>query len=360
MKHWQETARILERVAALWRAGKDAAVATVVHIAGSAYRRPGARMLVEPDGLMLGGVSGGCLEADVREVALTVLKQGAPRLLHYDTGEDDQVVWGLGLGCNGTTEILVQPLTSEADRETVETLRELLEGEAPFVVSTIVAGACGAGRTLVTRPGGGIIGSSGDAALDRAVARAASEQMALQETIFHELRGARVFTEVFVPPPHLVICGAGDDAMPLAALAAGIGFRITVVDHRAAYLTAERFPAARLHQARPEDGSAGLPAGPNTYVLIKMHSLAHDRAWLQSFLATEAAYVGVLGPRARTDKMVTDLGAGKLERVFGPVGLDLGAEGPDQVALSIVAELLAVRSGRAPRHLRERGVPIHT
>jgi xanthine/CO dehydrogenase XdhC/CoxF family maturation factor len=358
VKHWQETARILERAVRLSQAGQDAALATVVHIAGSAYRRPGAKLLVEPDGRMTGSVSGGCLEADVREVALAVLQEDTPRLLHYDTGDDEQVVWGLGLGCNGTTEILVQPLTGAA-LEASRIVRELLDGETPFAVSTVVAGPSGAGQALVLGSDGRLLKTSGDAALDRELAAAAAQHLTEQESKLHQAHGAQVFTEVFVPPPHLVVCGAGDDTLPLAGLAAQVGFRVTVVDHRPAYLTAERFPEARLHRARPEDGTAGLPIGPNTLVVVKMHSLAQDREWLQNFLATEVSYVGVLGPRARTDKMLAEIGTEKLERVFGPVGLDLGAEGPEQVALSIVAELLAVWSAREPRHLREKRASIH-
>jgi len=359
MKHWQEACSLFERLAELHRAGRSAALATVVHIAGSAYRRPGARMLIEADGRMSGGVSGGCLEADVREVALAALEHNTPRLLHYDTGDDDQVVWGLGLGCNGTTEILVQPLPPGAEAQPLQAVRELLGGDRSFAVATMIDGGA-AGRILVRGPDGSWIGSSGEAGLDRAIDAALTEQLEHGGSRLREAGGARIFAELFSPPPHLILCGAGDDSVPLARLAADAGFRLAVVDHRPAYLTAERFPRARLHRARPEEGVKELPLGPHTMVLLKMHSLAQDRGWLENFLATDVRYLGILGPRDRTDRMLDELGAKQQERIYGPVGLDLGAEGPEQVALSIVAELLAVWSGGSCRSLREKGAPIHS
>ena len=114
MKHWQETRSILDRVLGLGRQGRPCALATVIRIEGSAYRRPGAKLLIEPDGCALGGVSGGCLEQDVRQVGLQVLSSGRARLLHYETGDDETKVWGLGLGCDGRVDILVQPISAEA------------------------------------------------------------------------------------------------------------------------------------------------------------------------------------------------------------------------------------------------------
>jgi xanthine/CO dehydrogenase XdhC/CoxF family maturation factor len=146
VKHWHETAAILDRVARLAEAGERAAIATVVRISGSAYRRPGAKFLVERDGKTSGGVSGGCLEADVREVALQLLRQGPPRLLHYDTGSDDDTVWGLGLGCEGAVDIFVQPVGAEFIRGPGARVRERLAGgtafgvAAPFAIATVVKG----------------------------------------------------------------------------------------------------------------------------------------------------------------------------------------------------------------------------
>lgn len=336
MKHWQETAEILAQAGDAADAGRGAAIATVVRIRGSAYRRPGAKLLVREDGLTSGGVSGGCLEADVRERALRALRDSAPRLLHYETGGDDREVFGLGLGCNGAVDVFVQPVTTPAFLEAARRLRELLAGDEPFTVSTVLTGP-DAGRVSV-RAGAGETGVEAGPA-----------------------GGAQVFTEALRPPPHLLVVGAGDDALPLVRYATDAGFRVSLVDHRPAWLAAGRYPPeVRRFELRAEgEAPPGLQLGRDTYAVVKTHHLAHDREWVRKLLATEVAYVGVLGPRARVEDLLDQVGAAGDGRVFGPVGLDLGADGPEQVALSVVAELLAVRARRAPLHLRERKGAIH-
>lgn len=360
MKHWKETTEILARVGELGAAGRRAAVATVIRIEGSAYRRPGAKLLIEDDGTTSGGVSGGCLEADVREVGLATMRDGTPRLLHYDTGADDNKVWGLGLGCNGSVDIFVQPAADAAAAEVTGRVRELLQGEVPFGVSTVVGGESRVGAALVLGIEGILAGSTGDAGLDRELSREAAHRIAGGESSLHDVGAFRVFTEVQTPPPHLVIFGAGDDSIPLCAYASDAGFRVTVVDHRQAYLSRERFPsAARVFLRRAEEGTNGLPLGPSAYAVVKTHSFAQDREWVRRLLEAGVPYVGLLGPRARTAKILGDVGGIGAGRVYGPVGLDIGAEGPEQVALSIVAELLAVRASRGPLHLREKEGAIH-
>jgi xanthine/CO dehydrogenase XdhC/CoxF family maturation factor len=159
---------------------------------------------------------------------------------------------------------------------------------------------------------------------------------------------------------NLLVCGAGDDSRPLVEFAAAIGFRVVVADHRAAHLTSERFPRARkLLLLRPDEESADLPRESRTCAVVKMHSFKRDSEWVHRLTATDVPYIGVLGPRARTERIVGDLPPRSRDRIFGPVGLDLGADGPEQVAVSILAELLAVSTGREPQHLRERQVSVH-
>jgi xanthine dehydrogenase accessory factor len=355
VKHWQETAAILGEVVRLAAAGERAAVATVVAIERSAYRRPGAKFLVEDGGATQGSVSGGCLEADVRENALAVMRSGTPRLLHYDTGSDDSAPWGLGLGCNGSVDIFVELATAPAALEAARAARALLAGDAPFAVATLVEGA-GAGRAAVVADPAH---TSAAAEPARGLAALAADALVRGETRVATLAGARAFVEVLAPPPHLVVFGAGDDAVPLVRYAADAGYRVTLVDHRPAFLTAERFPAARLFLRRPEDGVEGIPLRAGGCAVLKAHSLGIDRGWLRHALASPVAYIGLLGPRARAEEMQRQLGAAPDPRVFAPVGLDVGAEGPEQVSLAIVAELLAARVGRPPRHLRQREGSIH-
>ncbi len=364
MIHWKETAEVLARLAALAADGRRAALATVVRIVGSAYRRPGAKLLVEDGGGTLGSVSGGCLEADVREVAQAVLASGKPALRHYSSSTDEDVVWGLGLGCDGLVDVLVEPASEGPLAELAPRLRELLAGDAPFALATLVDGEEDLGASLLVNSTGAVHGSLGAAALDAPAAAHArgllAEPSAIPRSEVHGVAGRAVFIEVFAPPPHLLVCGAGDDAMPLVAYAADAGFRVIVADHRPALLQAGRFPrAARLLLARPEEREIALPPAARSLAVVKAHSLARDREWVRRLLAAGFPYVGVLGPRERTATILREIGATGEERVFGPVGLDLGADGPWQVAMSIVAELLAVTARREPRHLATRQEAIH-
>ncbi len=387
--HRKETAEVLGRLAELGAAGRRAALATVVRIAGSAYRRPGAKFLVEEGGETLGSVSGGCLEADVREVARGVVAGGAPRLLHYDTGSGDDTVWGLGLGCEGQVDVFVQPATEGPLAEVAPRLSELLDGEEALVVATALGGAGSEdGPSASPRPrahpilllpaGAEAEGSLGAAGLDRLAAETARARIASGRSGVETVGGRQVFFDVLQAPRHLLILGAGDDARPLAAYAADAGFRVTVADHRPALLAPDRFPKAlAVVRARPEEGPppelahllVGPLTGPLTHpgarrglpamAVVMTHSLAHDREWVRGLLAAGLPYVGVLGPRARTGALLAELDAEDDPRVFAPVGLDLGADGPHQVAFAVVAELLAVLGGRTPRHLAERREAIH-
>jgi xanthine/CO dehydrogenase XdhC/CoxF family maturation factor len=330
VKHWQETERILDRLLLAASQGRPSALAVVVRILGSAYRRPGARLLIERDGATLGGVSGGCLEADVRQVALDALSSGECRLLHYETGSDDTKVWGLGLGCNGSVDVFVQPVVTDVARAFWGGVRRRLQGDEPFSLSLVVDGP-GAGRAAIA---GDVDGPA--------------------------LGPGGLFTEQFVPPPRLVICGAGDDALALSAAATAVGLRVVLVDHRPAFLAGERFPEARArHLLRPDDDLSALRLDRESLAVVMTHSFRHDREWVRRLLASDVPYIGLLGPRARAQRILSEVGGARRERVYGPVGLDLGADGPEQVALSIVAEILAVCASREPRHLREKEEAVH-
>ena len=372
MNHWKETAEVVSRLTELAAARQRAALATVVHIVGSAYRRPGAKFLIEETGGTLGSVSGGCLEADVREVARDVVigtggtgAAGTPSLRHYKTGADEDMVWGLGLGCNGMVDVFIQPATAGPLAALIPCLRELLAGDSPFALATVVDGPDGSaslGAMQLIEADGTVHGSLGAADTGRLAVERAGGLLSSGRSAVQRIDGHGIFFEVLPPPPHLLVCGAGDDAQPLVAYAADAGFRVTVLDHRPALLTPERFPqAARLVPARP-DAAVSLPPAHRSRAVVMAHSLAIDRGWAERHLAAGVPYVGMLGPRERTVTILREIGAeGEIDsgRVFGPVGLDLGADGPRQVAISIVAELLAFEAKREPRHLNERREAIH-
>lgn len=327
MSHWKETTEIVARLRELASRGERAALATVVAIEGSAYRRPGAKLLVSESGAALGAISGGCLEADVREAALAVLAAGEPRLRVYDSRRHDDIVWGLGLGCNGRADVFVQPAIPGPWSSILEPLAEALAGERPIALATDLASG--------------------------------AVEWAIQGAGAPRAESAR-FVENLIPPCHLVVCGAGDDALPLVAYAADAGFRVTVLDHRAALVTPERFPAAfRLRIARPESAELELPESGRSVAVVKMHSYLHDRDWARRLLAAGYPFVGLLGPRDRQERIRAEIGAEGDSRLVGPVGLDLGAEGPHQIAVAIVAQLLATESGREARPLALREAPIH-
>jgi xanthine dehydrogenase accessory factor len=358
MKQWLETREVLDRLAQLTGAGRRAALATVVRVRGSAYRHEGAKLLVAEDGSTTGNVSGGCLEQDVREVALQVVRTGRPELRSYCSSADEIAAWDLGVGCEGEVEVFVEPVTQPRPGE-----RRLLDGREPFAVATIIGmrdAGCGM-RLIVTRHDSD--GDLGSTELNRAVTTRARALLGTEQSGFHEIFGRTVFCDVFSPPPQLVLLGAGEDARPLARLAADLGFRVVVVDRRPGYLTAERFPsAARLVESDGAELLERLALDDASYAIVMTHNFADDAAYLKALLGTPAAYIGMLGPRQRTERIVRNVSAaGPVDeaRIFGPVGLDIGTDGAEQVALAVIAEVLAVRSGRRAESLRERPTPIH-
>ncbi len=357
MKQWLETREVLDFLAGARRGGKPAALATVVRVRGSAYRHEGSKLAVAGDGSSAGNVSGGCLEQDVREVALQVIRSGAPELRSYCSSADEIAAWDLGVGCEGQVDVYVEPAEARPKE------RELLDGRTPFAVATLIGmrdARCGM-RLIVTSASAE--GDLGSADLNTRVTATARELLATGESGIHEIGGRSVFFDVLVPPPQLVVLGAGDDARPLVRFAADVGFRVVVVDRRVGLLTRERFPAAAaLVRSTGDELGAATPLDGECYAVVMNHNFADDQAYLRTLLKTPVAYIGVLGPRQRTDRMLRNLAAqGLLDegRVYGPVGLDIGTDGAEQVALAVIAEVLAVRSGRRARSLRERLAPIH-
>ena len=357
MKQWLETREVLDFLAGARRAGQPAALATVVRVRGSAYRHEGSKLAVAGDGSSAGNVSGGCLEQDVREVALQVIRSGAPELRSYCSSADEIAAWDLGVGCEGQVDVYVEP----ADARSRE--RALLDGRTPFAVATLIGmrdARCGMRLIVTSASAEGDLGSPNVTAGATSKAR---ELLAIGESGIHEIGGRSVFFDVLVPPPQLVVLGAGDDARPLVRFAADVGFRVVVVDRRAGWLTRERFPAAAaLLQSTGDELGGAIPLDVECYAVVMNHNFADDQAYLRALLKTPVSYIGVLGPRQRTDRMLRNLAAqGPVDegRVYGPVGLDIGTDGAEQVAVAVLAEVLAVRSGRRARSLRERLAPIH-
>ena len=344
--------------------GRGAVLATVVGVSGSTYRREGARLVVPVSGQAVGNVSAGCLEDQIADHAREVVATGRSHLAHFDLTDDDEV-WGWGLGCNGTVDVLVEPVERAAP---VAAILRTARAEGTTVAVVTVLEETTLGDRVVVHPGGELTGSLGSPVLDHGATELGLAAIAAGRSHTVAFDGAgRAFVEVVEPPNRLVVCGAGADAPPLVELAARLGWSVTVVDDRPTLLTADRFPHARsLVRSEPERAAATVGTDPRTCVVVMSHNLGRDRGYLRSFLPVRCAYLGVVGPSARLAGLLGELRAQGVvpppeasTRVHGPAGLDLGAEGPHEVALAIVAEILAVRRGAGAGFLRHRQGPIH-
>jgi len=365
-----ELTDVLTAIESLSARGERLALATIVAVRGSTYRRPGARLLVPEEGAPIGNISGGCLENDVADVARIVMSEGHARVVSFDLTADDDAVWGWGLGCNGAIELFVEPADKAA--EVAGALRIALEEERPICMVTVLdSGVSGVdqGNRMLVRPDGTTQGSLGDAAADAAAAAAGVELLGRERSEIRELaQGVRAFVEVLEPPLRLLICGAGHDAVPLVAAAANLGWSPVVADDRPVFLTHERFPqaAAFVPLERPEDIAAAGAVDERTFAVVMTHNFLRDKDYLRSLLGSPVRFIAMLGPSARTQRLLHELreegveiGDEDLARIHGPAGLDLGAEGPEEIAAAIVAEIVATKRGRGGGFLRDRPGPIH-
>lgn len=360
-----------------------AALVTVVRTVGSSYRKPGARMLVDAAGGSVGSISGGCLEDDAREHAVAALASGRPALVRYDTTSDGDIVFGSGLGCQGIVHVLIEPLPAPgaAADPLAPVSRALAERRAGALASVFAveppdaADGPALGSFLwVDDLTPSAAGTITDAALVAEVARDAREGLRRGRPAVrgYGLAGGgrvEVFIDVIRPARSLLICGAGDDARPLARLGQELGWRVRVVDARRAYATRARFPDVdELTVCPSAEFGARVPVEPGEAVVLMTHHYLHDKNLLGALLDTQAGYLGVLGPRRRTERLLAELAKGNrrgafgqrsLRRIHGPAGLDIGAESPEQIALAIVAEIEAVSAGRRGGVLRKRRAPLH-
>ena len=368
-----ELTDVLSAIESLSARGERLALATIVAVRGSTYRRPGARLIVPEEGPLVGNLSGGCLENEVAQVARAVVEEGRARLVSFDLTADDEAVWGWGLGCNGAIDLFVEP--AEKAAEVARALRMAVEEERPISLVTVLGSSVPGveqGNRMLVRPDGGARGSLGDAALDAAARKAALELLAHERSEVRTLPGssgeASTFVEVLEPPLHLVICGAGHDVRPVVEAAALLGWAPIIVDDRREFLSPDRFPDAAtfVHVEHPEDVADAAPIDERTFVVVMTHNYLRDKDYLRSLLGSPARYIAMLGPGARTERLLTELreeGVSvtdeDLERIHGPAGLDLGAEGPEEIAAAIAGEILAVKRGRDTGFLRDRKGPIH-
>jgi xanthine dehydrogenase accessory factor len=371
-----ELTRIAADLADAAARGETAVLATVVRVVGSAYRGVGARLVVRESGETLGLVSGGCLEGDLAARATAVRASGRATVVTYDTRSGDDLVWGLGLGCEGLVEVLLEALPPTRAATTAALLRDAVEREAPSVLATAVVSGEVA-RLLVRHDDVWHDGDWRDAAL---VAAVSADALDLLRAAGGSARGTvrdyesadgtsvRIALEPIAPPVSLVLCGAGPDAAPVARLALTMGWEVTVVDHRpASGVHSARFPDVRaVHCPEPARLADVTPLGANACAVVMSHHFERDLHYLHALLESDVRYIGLLGPRSRAERMLAERrarlspgGMSEDSRLHAPVGLDLGGDGPEAVALAVIAEVLAVTSGREGGKLRARGAAIH-
>ena len=324
-------------------AGERIALATVVWAEGSSPRSPGARLAVTASGQIVGSVSGGCVEGTVFEEAQEVLASGRPRHLQYSVANES--AWEVGLACGGTVDICVEPFTI-IHQEIVKTLAS---GEVVALATDIESG-----KHWAVWPDGHSMGEPSLSPRLLALFPPTPGQMPLspERHVLFKPEGS-VFLEVFALPPTIVIVGAVHIAMPLVHMAQAVGFCVRVVDARRTFLTRQRFPTANeLVCAWPQEALSPEDLGPQHYVVILSHDPKFDVPALQIALHSKAAYVGLIGSRTtqaerREALLEAGLESEVLDRIHGPIGLDLGGRSPTEIALSILAEIVAVQHGRS-------------
>ncbi len=355
------------------KAGKQTALATVVHVEGSSYRRPGARMLIEDDGQLTGAISGGCLEGDALRKALLVMTEKKSRLVTYDTMDDDDAKFGVGLGCNGIIQVLIEPIDINDSNNPIQYLKAVNEKRQKAVLVTLFSlqdkkdpqyGTC-----LLLKEDGNLIDHT--PVLKDVLIADASDALVNQTTSFKNYISANqnltAFIEVIKPPVSVVVIGAGNDVIPLVDMADILGWETTVVDGRANYAKKERFiSACQVLVSRPEQVLEQIAIDEHTVFLLMTHNYNYDMAMLKQLLQKNVTYIGMLGPKKKRERILGELKdegltftEQQLSVLHSPVGLDIGAETSEEIALSILAEIKALFAGKDVQSLRTINEVIH-
>jgi xanthine dehydrogenase accessory factor len=371
----KEIRDILKRAESLAERQSHMVLATVVRLEGSSYRRPGARMLVSDKGEITGAISGGCLEGDALEKALLVMNQGRARIVTYDTMDDDDP-FGAGLGCNGILHVLMEPLAGREEGNALALLHQAGMGRQPSVLATLFSledrKGPQTGTRLLLDGNGTWKGGLPDKSLESAVKAEMEKSMRSKRSAFTGFHTADAtidaFIEYLAPPVSLVVVGAGNDAFPLVDVAERLGWETTVVDGRASHARPERFASGcRVMVSKPEQVLAGIDTDDRTAFVLMTHNYEYDKAMMRALLNRQVGYLGMLGPVKKCRRMLDELkregetvSADFLHRLYAPVGLDIGAEGPEEISVSIVAGICAAMSDRSGVHLRGIEGPIHS
>ncbi|MDW7692282.1 XdhC/CoxI family protein [Flammeovirgaceae bacterium SG7u.111] len=369
-----ELKRLIEAYKQIDFSNRKAALATVVKLYGSSYRRPGARMLVTDDGHWTGAISGGCLEGDALRKARKVMNEGKPALVTYDTMSDGSTEMGIALGCNGIIDVLIEPLNPNNTENPIHILEKAISDDRLSVIGTVYKSdeedVFPGERLMIDYTGKEISTIKGKNLynlLTSDIHKVVEDGKSVSK-IYEIIQGkTEVFFEAILPGIRLVIFGGGYDAVPMCQQGASLGWDVTVTDNCIAHLAPKRFPAAKEIVAAEFDQFLDkISINQYTAIILMSHDYYKDLAVLKQVLKSEANYIGILGPKKRGEKMKEDLSAEgitlsefDIKRIHNPMGLDIGAETPEEIALSTLAEIQAHFSNRKGSQLKEKDGYIH-
>ena len=342
------------------------ALATVVKVEGSSYRRPGARMLVNETGELTGAISGGCLEGDALKKALLAIHQNKKKIVVYDTTDEDDAKLGIQLGCNGIVSILFEPLPLEVEvpNNPINTLRNAIADRGNTGI--VICGFDSASQKHLGTTELNLLPFS----IQKAIADILNTEKINNGHIMQEWEGTQqqLFIQQVQPSIQLIIVGAGNDAIPLAKMSAIAGWQIILADGRKTHATAQRFPQAeQILVGKPHELVPQWPIDTNTAIVLMTHNYNYDLAVLAELQKLPPLpYIGLLGPVSKRDRLLNDLAEQGIEfsddqkkNIYGPTGLNLGAETAEEIAVSIVAEIMSVLNKKNPYHLRDKSAAIH-
>jgi hypothetical protein len=354
---------------------KRLALATLVHLNGSSYRRPGARMIVDEEGQLTGAISGGCLEGDALRKAVFCIHTQIPKLVVYDTSDEEDATIGIQLGCSGIIQVLFEPIDENDPLNPIELLKKAVHKRQNTVLVTLYAPQIKKGDTVGTsmllEDSGEFHNNSSFQFVPETLMQDIKETLTIKKSSFKSYNlndhTFNAFLSFISPPISLIIVGAGNDAIPLQSIAETLGWEVTIVDGRHTYAKIERFSSAcQIIVSKPEKVLQQIPIDEKTVFVLMTHNYNYDYAILKALLDKNVTYIGALGPKKKLDNMITDLKAENIflnERqkniLYGPVGLELGAETPAEIALSITAEIMSVMHNKKGGSLRNLLTEIH-
>lgn len=341
----------------LQQSAQECVLATIIETFGSTYQKAGARMLISKSGELNGLLGGGCFERDLVEQAHSVFETGMPKTVFYDMRSPDDVIWGLGLGCNGAVRIFLQKLSAEDGFSPLNKISQMAKDRLSGILVTIIDSAhrdypLGHSQFLATasvdrQP----MLSSTPFPFATSALQAVLQQKTRIKTHLVDDQEIKVFYEPLQAPWRLLVLGAGVDAVPLVQSAKALGWQVSVADHRPGLIKPERFPQAdQLLQVLPEEIALRMELDSFKAVVLMTHNIEYDQRYLKALVDCHIPFIGLLGPAHRKERLLHSLGDAAsriVGRVFGPVGLDIGAQTPEEIALSIMAGIHAKLNGRS-------------